>query len=312
MVERLVPEAFVPNDTEMGSGGEAASSFKPQASSHESPVSNLQSPISNIQLPDTSSPGQILLITGPNMAGKSTYLRQVALIVVMAQMGSYVPAKEAHVGVCDKVFTRIGASDDVSRGVSTFLAEMTETANILNNATARSLVVLDEVGRGTATFDGLAIAWGVVEYLHQNPVVRPKTLFATHYHELTDIVEYLPRVRNYNFLVKESHDNIIFLRRIVSGKSDRSYGIAVGKLAGLPAEVIERARQVLADFEKGEKVSVRAATSEASGVREPDPTSLYPHPIVEALTELDLDSLTPLEALNLLNEWKKLTIETPT
>jgi DNA mismatch repair protein MutS len=182
---------------------------------------------------------------------------------------------------------------------------MTETANILNNATDRSLVVLDEVGRGTATFDGLAIAWAVVEYLHQNPVVRPKTLFATHYHELTDIVEYLPRVRNYNFLVKESRDSIIFLRRIVSGKSDRSYGIAVGKLAGLPAEVVARARQVLADFERGEKVSVRAATSEAAGVREPEFLRAEDHPVIRELSELNLNSLSPLQALNLLAAWQK-------
>jgi DNA mismatch repair protein MutS len=243
------------------------------------------------------------------MAGKSTYLRQVALITVMAQIGSYVPAKSARIGVCDKIFTRIGASDDVSRGVSTFLAEMTETANILNNSTARSLVVLDEVGRGTATFDGLAIAWAVVEYLHQHPVVRPKTLFATHYHELTDIAESLPGVRNYNFTVKESKDTIIFLRRLVSGKSDRSYGIAVGKLAGLPEAVVERAKQVLDDFEKGERVSVQAATSDFFGVREPGPAQPYSETpesnVIAELAALELDGLSPLEALNRLAEWQR-------
>ncbi len=284
VVERLVPEMFVANDT----------CFQPQ--------------ISGEQVPNSEG-AQILLITGPNMAGKSTYLRQVALITVMAQIGSYVPAKSARIGVCDKIFTRIGASDDVSRGVSTFLAEMTETANILNNSTARSLVVLDEVGRGTATFDGLAIAWAVVEYLHQHPTVRPKTLFATHYHELTDIAESLPRVRNYNFTVKESKDTIIFLRKLVSGKSDRSYGIAVGKLAGLPEAVVERAKQVLNDFEKGERVSVRAATHDFTGVREPDltlPQEETPESqVVEELKALELDGLSPLEALNRLAEWQR-------
>jgi DNA mismatch repair protein MutS len=282
VVERLVPETFVPNDAVMD-----------------------------------ATENQILLITGPNMAGKSTYLRQVALIVIMAQIGSFVPAAEARIGVCDKIFTRIGASDDVSRGVSTFLAEMTETANILNNATARSLVVLDEVGRGTATFDGLAIAWAVVEYLHQNPAVQPKTLFATHYHELTDIVEYLPRVKNYNFLVKEAQDTIVFLRKLVSGKSDRSYGIAVGKLAGLPDSVVARAKQVLEDFEQGEKVSVRAVGHDAGGVKEQEfwagaateAAASAPDSRLDALRNeleaLDLNGLAPLEALNLLAEWQR-------
>jgi DNA mismatch repair protein MutS len=274
VVERLVPEAFVPNDATLD-----------------------------------GATNQILLITGPNMAGKSTYLRQVALTVIMAQLGSFVPAQEARIGICDKIFTRIGASDDVARGVSTFLAEMTETANILNNATARSLVVLDEVGRGTATFDGLAIAWAVVEYLHQNPVVRPKTLFATHYHELTDITEYLPRVKNYNFLVKESRDDIIFLRRLVSGKSDRSYGIAVGKLAGLPQPVIERAKQVLADFEKGERVSVRAVGHDTAGAREPELVSdglgVAASLVLAELSGIDLNSLSPIDALNLLADWQR-------
>jgi DNA mismatch repair protein MutS len=300
VVEKLVPEAFVPNDTVLGAGCEALGNGDRTSDSG----TDQPSPNTNHQSPNTEQQVQILLITGPNMAGKSTYLRQVALIVVMAQIGSYVPAREAHIGVCDKIFTRIGASDDVSRGVSTFLAEMTETANILNNATARSLVVLDEVGRGTATFDGLAIAWAVVEYLHQNPKVRPKTLFATHYHELTDIVEYLPRVRNYNFLVKEAHEDIIFLRRMVEGKSDRSYGIAVGRLAGLPPEVIQRARQVLADFEQGERVSVRAVGRDPAGpleVRDEPPAR---HPVIEELSALDIDALSPLEALNLLSDWK--------
>jgi len=316
VVERLVPEMSVANDTEMGGGGGEVEvrNEKPEGRRQNSERSVDIGVHQRSSAAATSEGAQILLITGPNMAGKSTYLRQVALIAVMAQIGSYVPAKSARIGVCDKIFTRIGASDDVSRGVSTFLAEMTETANILNNSTARSLVVLDEVGRGTATFDGLAIAWAVVEYLHQHPTVRPKTLFATHYHELTDIAESLPRVRNYNFTVKESKDTIIFLRKLVSGKSDRSYGIAVGKLAGLPEAVVERAKQVLNDFEKGERVSVRAATHDFTGVREPDltvPQEETPESqVIEELKALELDGLSPLEALNRLAEWQRRITDT--
>ncbi|MEO0185913.1 MAG: DNA mismatch repair protein MutS, partial [candidate division WOR-3 bacterium] len=198
---------------------------------------------------------QILLITGPNMAGKSTYLRQIALIVIMAQVGSFVPAREAHIGIVDKIFTRIGASDDISRGVSTFLAEMMETANILNNVSEKSLVILDEVGRGTSTYDGLALAWAVVEELHNNK--RPRSLFATHFHELTKIEDFLPGVKNYNFLVKEWGDEIIFLRKLNPGPSDQSYGIQVARLAGLPKSVIERAKEVLTKFEEGEVFSIR-------------------------------------------------------
>ncbi|MGQ9701330.1 MAG: DNA mismatch repair protein MutS [bacterium] len=201
------------------------------------------------------SHNQILLITGPNMAGKSTYLRQVALIVIMAQVGSYVPAKKARIGVVDKIFTRIGASDDISRGVSTFLVEMMETANIINNVTERSLVILDEVGRGTSTYDGLALAWAVVEELHNNK--KPRSLFATHFHELTKIEDFLSGVKNYNFLVKEWGDEIIFLRKMNYGPSDQSYGIQVARLAGLPKSVIERAKEVLTKFEEGEVFSIR-------------------------------------------------------
>jgi len=198
---------------------------------------------------------QILIITGPNMAGKSTYLRQVALMTIMAQCGSFVPAKEAAIGLADKIFTRIGASDDISRGVSTFLAEMMETANILNNVTDRSLVILDEVGRGTSTYDGLALAWSVVEYLHSNK--KPRTLFATHFHELTRVEDFLKSVKNYNFLVKEWGDEIVFLRKLSPGPSDQSYGIEVARLAGLPESVIRRAKEVLRDFEEGEVFSMR-------------------------------------------------------
>jgi DNA mismatch repair protein MutS len=195
---------------------------------------------------------QLMIITGPNMAGKSTYIRQVALIVIMAHAGSFVPASEAEIGLVDRVFTRVGASDDLARGRSTFLVEMQETANILNNATPRSLIVLDEIGRGTSTFDGISIAWAVAEYLHNSAPVKAKTLFATHYHELTDLALTLPGVKNYNVLVREKGDGIVFLRKIVPGGSDKSYGIQVGRLAGLPPEVVERAREILANLEEGE------------------------------------------------------------
>jgi len=195
---------------------------------------------------------QLLIITGPNMAGKSTYIRQVALLVVMAQLGSFVPAAEAEIGAVDRVFTRVGASDDLVRGRSTFMVEMQEAANILNNATPKSLIVLDEIGRGTSTFDGISIAWAVAEYLHNTPERKAKTLFATHYHELTDLARTLPGVKNYNVLVKERGDGIAFLRKIVAGAADKSYGIQVGQLAGLPESVIERAKEILENLEDSE------------------------------------------------------------
>jgi DNA mismatch repair protein MutS len=193
---------------------------------------------------------QIALITGPNMAGKSTYIRQVALIVLLAHTGSFVPAVKARVDLVDRIFTRIGASDDLTRGQSTFMVEMTETANILNNATSRSLVVLDEIGRGTSTFDGLSLAWSIVEYLHNR--AGAKTLFATHYHELTELAQRLPRLKNFNVAVREWRDQIVFLRKIVEGGTDKSYGIQVARLAGVPKEVLERARQILANLEESE------------------------------------------------------------
>ena len=193
---------------------------------------------------------QIALITGPNMAGKSTYLRQVALIALLAHTGSFVPAAEARIDLVDRIFTRIGASDDLTRGQSTFMVEMTETANILNNATRHSLVVLDEIGRGTSTFDGLSLAWSIVEHLHNQ--VGAKTLFATHYHELTELATRLPRLKNFNVAVREWHDQIVFLRKIVEGGTDKSYGIHVARLAGVPKEVLERARQILANLEESE------------------------------------------------------------
>ena len=246
----------------------------------------------------------ILLLTGPNMGGKSTYLRQTALIVILAQMGSFVPARSAWLSVVDRVFTRIGASDNLARGRSTFMVEMTETAAILHTATARSLILLDEVGRGTSTYDGLAIAWAAIEYLHAR--VRAKTLFATHYFELTELAEQLAGVKNYHVSVKETGGGIVFLRKVEPGAADRSYGIEVAKLAGLPNEVITRAREVLAEHESVE----RELTGHLSPGAAPPPTQLtiftaLSQPVVEKLREVDLNRLSPLEALNLLAELKK-------
>jgi DNA mismatch repair protein MutS len=246
----------------------------------------------------------ILLLTGPNMGGKSTYLRQTALIVILAQMGSFVPARSARLSVVDRVFTRIGASDNLARGRSTFMVEMTETAAILHTATARSLILLDEVGRGTSTYDGLAIAWAAVEFLHAR--VRAKTLFATHYFELTELAEQLAGVKNYHVSVKETGGGIAFLRKVEPGAADRSYGIEVAKLAGLPNEVITRAREVLSEHESAE----RALTEHLSPGSSPPPTQLtiftpISQPVLEKLREVDLNRLTPLEALNLLAELKK-------
>jgi len=246
----------------------------------------------------------IMLLTGPNMGGKSTYLRQTALIVILAQMGSFVPARSARLTVVDRVFTRIGASDNLARGRSTFMVEMTETAAILHTATARSLILLDEVGRGTSTYDGLAIAWAAVEYLHSR--VRAKTLFATHYFELTELAEQLSGVKNYHVSVKETGGGIAFLRKVEPGAADRSYGIEVAKLAGLPNEVVLRAREVLAEHEFAEA----QATAHLSPGASPPPTQLtiftpLSQPVLERLREVDLNRLTPLEALNLLAELKK-------
>ncbi len=245
----------------------------------------------------------ILIITGPNMGGKSTYLRQVALICLLAQMGSFVPAEKARLPLLDRIYTRIGASDNLARGRSTFLVEMTEAASILNTATPRSLVLLDEVGRGTATFDGLAIAWAVVEYL--NAHTRAKTLFATHYHELTELADLLPSVKNVHVSVKESGSEIVFLRKVEPGSADKSYGIEVAKLAGLPLEVIERARLVLARHEQHEE-ALKGELSPGAGAAQQMPL-LTPldQKIVEALRRVDLDQLRPLDALNLLAELKK-------
>ncbi len=259
---------------------------------------------------------RLLIITGPNMAGKSTYIRQVALITLMAQIGSFVPAKQAQIGVVDRIFTRIGASDNLSRGESTFMVEMNETANILNNATRKSLIILDEIGRGTSTFDGMSIAWAVAEFINNRDILGARALFATHYHELTELATLLTGVKNYNIAVKEWNDQVIFLRKIIEGGADQSYGIQVARLAGLPADVIRRAKEILADLEQdrhGEaehhftKPAAPRASRKKSAVSL-DQLALFgerPHPVVTKLKNLDVNSLTPLDALNLLEQLKK-------
>lgn len=258
------------------------------------------------------STDQILIITGPNMAGKSTYMRQTALIVIMAQVGGFVPATQAEIGLVDRIFTRIGAADYLAFGQSTFMVEMNETAEILHNATPRSLVLLDEVGRGTSTFDGLSIAWAVTEYLHDRPDGGPRTLFATHYHELVDIGLVKERVRNYNIAVKEWKDRIVFLRKIVPGGCSRSYGIQVAKLAGIPDAVVSRAREILSNLEKeeldpGGRPRLSRKKENKRRKDETFQTELFGYPGDDVLTELgkiDPNSLTPIEALNLLAKWK--------
>lgn len=265
VIEKSIPEPFVPNDT-------------------------------RLDLKDN----QILIITGPNMAGKSTYIRQVALIVLMAHMGSFVPAKEAKIALTDRVFSRIGASDDIARGQSTFMVEMKETATILREATWRSLVILDEIGRGTSTYDGISIAWAVVEHLHN--VNRSKTLFATHYHELVELERLLPRVKNYHIAVREYRGEIVFLRELRPGGMSKSYGIQVAKLAGLPEVVLERAKEVLRELER------RAQERALVGKKELQ-LSLFHQPrsrVLEELRSIDPNYLTPLDALKLLFRWKQL------
>ena len=246
---------------------------------------------------------QILLLTGPNMAGKSTYMRQVAMLVLLAHIGSFVPAQEAHIGLVDRIFTRIGAQDFLAKGHSTFMVEMTETANILHNVSARSLVLLDEIGRGTSTYDGMSIAWAVIEYLHDHGDIRPRTLFATHYHELTALASRLERVQNYNAAVREWGEKIIFLRKILAGNADRSYGIQVARLAGLPPAVLDRARQLLTDFEASSHTAKPAGPA-----RPPTQLTLFGDlatQLVDELRSLPLDELSPLDALNRLAELQR-------
>lgn len=257
-------------------------------------------------VPNTTSFGlqeRIQIITGPNMSGKSTYLRQTALIVLMAQIGSFVPADSAHIGLADRIFTRIGAHDELHAGRSTFMVEMVETAVILHHATPRSLLILDEIGRGTSTYDGLAIAWAIIEYLHNHPRLKPRTLFATHYHELISLSDILPLVSNYNVKVTEEGERIVFLHQIVGGGADKSYGIHVGQLAGLPRDVIHRANEILAELEK----HAPTASVEPNRFTAGQQIALFPEtsPLLTELQELDITTMTPLEAINKLYEWKR-------
>ncbi|MBA2355899.1 MAG: DNA mismatch repair protein MutS, partial [Acidobacteria bacterium] len=275
VVETMTPEAFVPNDLALDGLAQ-----------------------------------QLLVITGPNMGGKSTYLRQTALLCLMAQAGAFVPARQAKLPVVDRIYARVGAADNIARGQSTFMVEMQETASILNTATSRSLVVLDEIGRGTSTFDGLSIAWAVAEHLATNPQSRPKTLFATHYHELTDLADALPGVANAHLLVREWQDQIVFLRKVVPGRSDRSYGIQVARLAGLPPSVIRRAREILTGLEQDELVRggrptiAGAATSQGPQQQLGLFQAAADDALRERLRRVDVDTLTPLQALTLLADLK--------
>ncbi len=274
VVERHVPDAFVPNDVTLD-GGER----------------------------------QLIILTGPNMGGKSTYLRQCALLCLMAQAGSFVPARSAKLPIVDRLFARVGASDNIARGQSTFMVEMQETANILHMATPRSLVILDEIGRGTATFDGLSLAWAVAEHLASNPKARPKTIFATHYHELTDLADALSSVANFHVVVREWKDDLVLLRKVVPGRADRSYGIQVARLAGLPPAVVARAREILVGLERDE-LSRGGRPSLSGAPRENQQPGLFQastpadDPIRRRLRELDVNQLTPLQALTLLAELK--------
>jgi DNA mismatch repair protein MutS len=253
---------------------------------------------------------QIIMITGPNMSGKSAILRQTALIVLLAQIGSYVPAQNARIGIVDRIFTRVGASDNISMGESTFMVEMNETANILNNLSERSLILLDEIGRGTSTYDGISIAWAIAEYIHEHPT-HAKTLFATHYHELNDMSESFERIKNFNVSVKELKDNVIFLRKLVPGGSKHSFGIHVAKLAGMPGTVLHRANKMLSHLEKShaseeiqEKLKNAAEKDiQLSFINLDDPLL---EDIKDEILSTDIDSLTPIEALMKLNEIKRM------
>jgi DNA mismatch repair protein MutS len=251
---------------------------------------------------------RMIILTGPNMAGKSTVLRQAGLIVLMAQAGCFVPATRARIGIVDRLFTRVGASDNLVRGQSTFMVEMAETSAILHLATGRSLVLLDEIGRGTSTYDGVSIAWAVSEHLHDKAAC--KTVFATHYHELTQLADELPAVRNFNVAVRESGDDVVFLHRLQPGGADRSYGIEVGRLAGLPAQVIERARAVLRLLE-GEQLVAGLAGRGVRHVTDTAQLALFvePHPVVERLRSLDPNQMTPMEALKALDDLARMARE---
>jgi DNA mismatch repair protein MutS len=275
VVERHVADAFVPNDITLDAAAQ-----------------------------------QLIILTGPNMGGKSTYLRQCALLCLMAQAGSFVPARSAKLPIVDRLFARVGASDNIARGQSTFMVEMQETANILHSATSRSLVILDEIGRGTATFDGLSLAWAVAEHLASNPKARPKTIFATHYHELTDLADAIPGVANFHVVVREWKDDLVLLRKVVPGRADRSYGIQVARLAGLPPDVVARAREILTGLERDElsrggRPSLSGTTSTRQQLGLFQAPSTEDDPLRRKLRELDVNQITPMQALSLLADLKK-------
>ena len=270
----------------------------------------------DVYLDDSSQ--QVMIITGPNMSGKSAILRQTALIVLMAQMGCFVPAKEAKIGVVDKIFTRVGASDNISQGESTFMVEMLESASILNNISNRSLVLLDEIGRGTSTYDGISIAWAMVEYIHQHPSARAKTLFATHYHELNEMEELYERVKNFNVSVKEINRKVIFLSKLVRDGTELSFGIHVAKMAGMPGQITDRAERILADMESAHRGSMRDTTRKVPTVAQYGGGGMQlsmfqlDDPVLKQIRDeikgMDNKALTPIEAMNKLNEIKKITI----
>ena len=253
---------------------------------------------------------QIIILTGPNMAGKSVFLRQVGLIVLMAQIGSFVPAAKAEIGIVDRIFTRVGASDNITSGESTFLVEMQEAANILNNATSKSLILLDEIGRGTSTFDGISIAWSITEYLHENESVAAKTLFATHYHELNELSEIFPRIKNYKVEVREFGDKVVFLHRVSPGRADHSYGIQVGQMAGLPLFVTNRAKEVLQNLESKELTPYEVRKEKLKSMAQKNENQINMFEIKDdklrgEIDEIEIEKLTPIDALNKLNELKK-------
>ena len=303
VLDKLMPAgAFVPNDVRLGARAEREGEAPAEPHSAQTPESMAR----REHRPPNAS-GRVQLITGPNMAGKSTYIRQAALLTIMAQIGSFIPASEALIGVADRIFARVGASDELSKGQSTFMVEMTETARILNSASDRSLVILDEIGRGTSTYDGISLAWAVTEFLHDQ--IHCRTLFATHYHELTELTKTLPNASNWNVAIREHGDDIVFLHKIIEGPADKSYGIHVAKIAGLPRDVVERAQVILAQLESDHvdesgrvKIPERKKKSRDRQLAlfiEPD------HPVIEKLKSLDIEQLTPIAALQKLNEFRQ-------
>ncbi len=309
VLDELLGERFVPNDVRLGVAAGGADAAETAAETEENPAPASPPPEPGGEGGDGGP--RLALITGPNMAGKSTFIRQTALLVVLASIGSYIPADRATVGVCDRIFTRVGADDALHRGQSTFMVEMTETAAILNGATRRSLVILDEIGRGTSTLDGLSLAWAITEHLAGDAdTPGPRTLFATHYHELTELEERLPgRVRNLHVQVREwpgadGRNEIIFVHRIAPGRADRSYGVHVARLAGLPASVTDRAEAVLASLSVQDGSRVEPSRIEPPRPRRGEQMGLFteylPHPVVDRLRELKLDSLSPLQAFDVL------------